>query len=93
MNFSGDDHSDFPWGAWADRNYYLLPGRKLFATSIFETRRSKEKKKKKGISVKKFPVFKHIEGAVPSKFLKTKQLFAESRQIRGYGNNSHIPQP
>jgi hypothetical protein len=73
----------------------LLPssGPKTFCDVNFRNATVKRKKEKKGISVKKFPVFKHIEGAVPSKFLKTKRLFAESRQIRGYGNNSHIPQP
>jgi len=48
---------------------------------------SSKEKRKKGVSVKKFPVFIEIEGASPSKFQITKELFAESRQQRSYGSD------
>jgi hypothetical protein len=49
-----------------------------------EQQSSARKKEKKGISVKKFPVFKRIEGSLPSKFLIPKEFFADSRYIRSY---------
>jgi hypothetical protein len=43
-----------------------------------------KKKKKMGISVKKFPLFKQLEWVVRSKFLIPGDFFAESRQQRTY---------
>jgi hypothetical protein len=48
----------------------------------------KEKKEKKGISVKKFPVFSKIASFASSKFFILEDLFADSRGIRTYRPDS-----
>jgi hypothetical protein len=67
---------------WAPNSSELIRGW-WFAADL-----SSQEKEKKGISVKKFPGIKQMEGGLPCKFLIPGDFFAESRQQRSYGSQT-----